>query len=173
MAPSSPANANRIQPARSLRAFGPPFWRDVMFWIALALSLVLGAIVGIVLLMLLGMPRNDAGWAWTIGLALVGAWIGFVIFSMGLNSARGMKRGASEADPERGDRLEARGRKAGKFVGTGIAKVTGRSKAEVAQAPGDSSPTTTDDSPQPTIDDAARSLGMMIGRRISARKGKS
>jgi len=99
-----------------------------MFWIAAGLSLLIGILIVIVLFMLLSTPRTDKGWAWTIGFFVVGTWIGFVILSLGLNTARGIDRGAKEADAARGDRFEEQGRKAGKVVGSGLAKVTGRSK---------------------------------------------
>jgi hypothetical protein len=153
-----------------LRAYGPPFWRDLMFWIAIGLSLFVGVLIVVALFMLLSTPRTDAGWAWTMGLFVIGVWIGFVVLSLGLNTARGLERGAEEAEAIRGDRFEAHGRKAGKVVGTGLAKVTGRSKPQPATA-NDHKETGTE--PKPTIDDAARSLGMMVGRRLGARKDKS
>ncbi len=141
-----------------------------MFWIAIGLSLLVGSVIVVALFMLLSTPKTDAGWAWTIGLFVIGAWIGFVVLSLGLNTARGLERGAEEAEAERGDRFEAHGRKAGKVVGTGIAKVTGRSKPKPAIAEDDSNASA---EPKPTFDDAARSLGMMVGRRLGARKDKS
>lgn len=167
MAPSSRSRKKR---SSTLRAYGTPFWRDLMFWIATGLSLLVGALIVVALFMLLSTPRTDAGWAWTIGLFVIGVWIGFVILSLGLNTARGLERGAEQAEAERGDRFEAHGRKAGKVVGTGLAKVTGRSKPQPATA-NDHKETGTE--PKPTIDDAARSLGMMVGRRLGARKDKS
>jgi hypothetical protein len=165
----APSSRSRQKRSSTLRAYGPPFWRDVMFWIAAGLSLLVGVIIVVLLFMLLSTPRTDAGWAWTIGLFVLGAWIGFVVLSLGLNTARGIERGAKEADEARGDRFEAHGRKAGKVVGSGLAKVTGRSKQ--------SDSTTTDakqtqSEPKPTLDDAARSLGMMVGRRLGSRKDK-
>lgn len=166
MAPSSRPRQKR---SSTLRAYGPPFWRDVMFWIAAGLSLVVGVLIVVVLFMLLSTPRTDAGWAWTLGLFVVGVWIGFVVLSLGLNTARGVERGAKEADAARGDRFEAHGRKAGKVVGTGLAKVTGRSK-QPDTASSETRETTSE--PKPTLDDAARSLGMMVGRRLGSRKDK-
>jgi hypothetical protein len=152
-----------------LRAYGPPFWRDVMFWIAAGLSLLVGVVIVVALFMLLSTPRTDAGWAWTIGIFFGGVWIGFVVLSLGLNTARGVERGAQEADAARGNRLEAHGRKAGKVVGTGLAKVTGRSKKSDSTS-SETGETTSE--PKPTLDDAARSLGMMVGRRLGSRKEK-
>ena len=167
MAPSSRSRQKR---SSTLRAYGPPFWRDLMFWIAIGLSLFVGVLIVVALFMLLSTPRTDAGWAWTMGLFVIGVWIGFVVLSLGLNTARGLERGAEEAEAIRGDRFEAHGRKAGKVIGTGLAKVTGRSKPQPATA-NDHKETGTE--PKPTIDDAARSLGMMVGRRLGARKDKS
>ncbi|CAB4333701.1 MAG: hypothetical protein F2947_03755 [Actinobacteria bacterium] len=167
MAPSSRSREKR---SSTLRAYGPPFWRDLMFWIAIGLSLFVGVLIVVALFMLLSTPRTDAGWAWTMGLFVIGVWIGFVVLSLGLNTARGLERGAEEAEAIRGDRFEAHGRKAGKVIGTGLAKVTGRSKPQPATA-NDHKETGTE--PKPTIDDAARSLGMMVGRRLGARKDKS
>jgi hypothetical protein len=145
-----------------------------MFWIAAGLSLLIGILIVIVMFMLLSTPRTDKGWAWTIGFFVVGTWIGFVILSLGLNTARGIDRGAKEADAARGDRFEEQGRKAGKAVGSGIAKVTGRSKtAPVSTAqehPAANEPQSSES--KPTLDDAARSLGMMVGRRLGSRKDK-
>lgn len=145
-----------------------------MFWIAAGLSLLIGILIVIVMFMLLSTPRTDKGWAWTIGFFVVGTWIGFVILSLGLNTARGIDRGAKEADAARGDRFEEQGRKAGKVVGSGLAKVIGRSKTTRVSTEQEhsaaSEPQSTE--PKPTLDDAARSLGMMVGRRIGSRKDK-
>jgi hypothetical protein len=145
-----------------------------MFWIAAGLSLLIGILIVIVLFMLLSTPRTDKGWAWTIGFFVVGAWIGFVILSLGLNTARGIDRGAKEADAARGDRFEEQGRKAGKVVGSGLAKVTGRSKTTPVSTEQEHSAANESQSsePKPTLDDAARSLGMMVGRRLGSRKDK-
>ncbi|MEI7624045.1 MAG: hypothetical protein WCJ88_10855, partial [Actinomycetes bacterium] len=107
MAPSSRSHTKRTS---TLRAYGPPFWRDVMFWITAALSVGIGAVIVVVLFMLLSTPRTGSGWAWTGGLFVIGIWIGFVTLSLGLNTARGVQRGTQEADAARGDRLEAHGR---------------------------------------------------------------
>ena len=145
-----------------------------MFWIAAGLSLLIGILIVIVLFMLLSTPQTDKGWAWTIGFFVVGTWIGFVILSLGLNTARGIDRGVKEADAARGDRFEEQGRKAGKVVGSGLAKVTGRSKTAPVSAEQEQSPANEPQSsePKPTLDDAARSLGMMVGRRLGSRKDK-
>lgn len=171
MAPSSRSRAKRTS---TLRAYGPPFWRDVMFWIAAGLSLLIGILIVIVLFMLLSTPRTDNGWVWTIGFFVVGTWIGFVILSLGLNTARGIDRGAKEADAARGDRFEEQGRKAGKVAGSGLAKVTGRSKTTPVSTEQEHSAASEPQSsePKPTLDDAARSLGMMVGRRLGSRKDK-
>ena len=146
-----------------------------MFWIAAGLSLLIGILIVIVMFMLLSTPRTDKGWAWTIGFFVVGTWIGFVILSLGLNTARGIDRGAKEAEAARGDRFEEQGRKAGKVVGSGLAKVTGRSKTTPVSTeqehPAATEPQSSE--PKPTLDDAARSLGMMVGRRLGGRKDKS
>lgn len=152
-----------------MRAYGPPFWRDVLFWIAVGLSLLIGILIVIVSFMLLGTPRTDAGWAWTIGSFVVGAWIGFVILSLGLNTARGIDRGAHEADASRGDRFEEHGRKAGRVVGRGLARATGRSRTGPISSEEEHSSAS---EPKPTLDDAARSLGMMVGRRLGTRKDR-
>jgi len=146
-----------------------------MFWIAAGLSLLIGILIVIVLFMLLSTPRTDKGWAWTIGFFVVGTWIGFVVLSLGLNTARGIDRGAKEADAARGDRFEEQGRKAGKVVGSGLAKVTGRSKTTPVSTEQEHSAASEPQSsePKPTLDDAARSLGMMVGRRLGSRKDKS
>lgn len=156
-----------------------------MFWIAAALSVGIGAVIVVVLFMLLSTPRTASGWAWTGGLFVIGIWIGFVILSLGLNTARGIQRGTQEADAARGDRLEAHGRNAGKVVGSGLAKVTGRSKpvptsadssAESAESETTGSASSNSDSQEsptkPTLDDAARSIGMMVGRRRKTQKDK-
>jgi len=166
----APSSRSRKKRSSTLRAYGPPFWRDLMFWIAIGLSLLVGVLIVVALFMLLNTPRTDAGWAWTMGLFVLGVWIGFVVLSLGLNTARGLERGAEEAEAIRGDRFEAHGRKVGKVVGTGLAKITGRSKPQPVTA---NDPKETTAEPKPTIDDAARSLGMMVGRRLGARKGKT
>jgi hypothetical protein len=145
-----------------------------MFWIAAGLSLLIGILIVIVLFMLLSTPRTDKGWAWTTGFFVVGTWIGFVILSLGLNTARGIDRGVKEADAARGDRFEEQGRKAGKVVGSGLAKVTGRSKTTPVSTEQEHSAANESQSsePKPTLDDAARSLGMMVGRRLGSRKDK-
>jgi len=180
----APLSRSQSKPQRSgtLRGFGPTFWRDAMFWITAAIALAVGAIVVTVLFMMLSTPRTSAGWIWTLALFILGSWCGFIVLSLGLNTARGVQRGTQEADSARGDRLEAHGRKAGKVVGNGLAKVTGRSKsAPTSSKPSPASDTTGSESPEsdpqestskPTFDDAARSIGMMVGRRIGARKDK-
>ena len=172
MAPSSRSRKKR---SSTLRAYGPPFWRDVMFWIAVGLSLLIGVLVVVVLFMLLSTPRTGNGWAWTIALFAISVWIGFVLLSLGLNTARGIDRGTKEAEAARGDRFEEQGRKAGKVVGSGLAKVTGRSKTAPVSTDqehsGAGEPQSSE--PKPTLDDAARSLGMMVGRRLGGRKDKS
>ena len=140
-----------------------------MFWIALALSLVVGVLVVIVLLMLLSTPRTDTGWIWTVGLGLLGVWIGFVVLSLGLNTSRGLERGASEADAERGDRLEAHGRRAGRVVGSGLARATGRSRPRT-EGPAHESASDIDPAPKVTIDRSARVIGQMVGRRLAERR---
>ena len=159
-----------------------------MFWIAAALSISIGGLIVIVMFMLLSTPRTGTGWVWTVGFFLIGTWMGFVVLSLGLNTARGVQRGVEEADAARGDRREAHGRRAGKVVGTGLAKVTGRSKpSTTTSAVADTSATTGSDTtapdsadsepptsePKPSFDDAARSIGMMVGRRLGARKDRS
>ncbi len=167
MAPSSRPRQKR---SSTLRAYGPPFWRDLMFWIAAGLSLLIGVFLVIALFMLLSTPRTNAGVVWTIAIFVLGSWMGFVVLSLGLNTVRGIDRGTKEADAARGDRFEARGRKAGKVVGSGLAKATGRSKE---QPKTNANAEATVSEAKPTIDDAARSLGMMVGRRLGARKDKS
>lgn len=145
-----------------------------MFWIAAGLSLLIGILIVIVLFMLLSTPRTDNGWAWTIALFAISVWIGFIILSLGLNTARGIDRGTKQADAARGDRFEEHGRKAGKVVGSGLAKVTGRSTTTPVSSAKEHSAASEPQSsePKPTLDDAARSLGMMVGRRLGDRKDK-
>ena len=171
----APSSRSRTKRSNTLRAYRPPFWRDVMFWIAAGLSLLVGVVIVVALFMLLSTPKTDPGWAWTLGLFVLGVWIGFVILSLGLNTARGIDRGAKEADAARGDRFEEQGRKAGKAVGSGLAKMTGRSKTAPVCAEQEHSTANEPQSsePKPTLDDAARSLGMMVGRRRGSRKDKS
>lgn len=146
-----------------------------MFWIVAGVSLLIGVLVVVVLFMLLSTPRTDKGWVWTIALFAISIWIGFVLLSLGLNTARGIDRGVKDADAARGDRFEEQGRKAGKVVGSGLAKVTGRSKTAPVSTeqehPAANEPRSSE--PKPTLDDAARSLGMMVGRRLGSRKDKS
>jgi len=179
VAPSSRSHTKRTS---TLRTYGPPFWRDLMFWIAAALSVGIGAVIVVVLFMLLSTPRTASGWAWTGGLFVIGIWIGFIILSLGLNTARGIQRGTQEADAARGDRLEAHGRNAGKVVGSGLAKVTGRSKPVPTSSDSSAESETTgsassnsdsqESPPKPTLNDAARSIGMMVGRRRKTQKDK-
>jgi hypothetical protein len=159
-----------------------------MFWIATVLSLAVGALVITMLLMILAGPRTTGGWAWTVGLGLLGAWIGFVALSIGLNTSRGFERGASEADRGRGDRFEAHGRSAGRVVGRGLAAVTGRTRRSqdvtsdggAAPPTQDPTPPTGDPMPTPsssptppiTVDRSARVLGQMVGRRMVERRDR-
>lgn len=152
-----------------------------MFWIAGAISLFVGLLAVIVLFMVLSTPRTGTGWVWTIGIFVLSTWIGFVLLSLGLNTARGLERGTLEAEDARSDRYEAHGRRAGKVVGTGLAKVTGRAKTTPTTDAAPNAPTTgsTDSTGSsasestPTFDDAARSLGKMVGRRLGERKERS
>jgi len=146
-----------------------------MFWIAFGVSLGIGLVIVAVGLMTLAVPRTVFGWVWLLLSFVLGSWIGFVVLSLGLNTARGIDRGAKEADTDRGDRFEERGRQAGKAVGSGLAKLTGRSNSNPNSA-GQKPPATGEpqaSEPKPTLDDAARSLGMMVGRRLGGRKDKA
>ena len=156
----------------TLRAYGPPFWSDRMFWIALALALGVGLVAVVVLLMLLAIPRTGAGWAWTIGLGLLATWIGFAAVSIGLNSARGLEQGVAEADSARGARYEEHGRRAGRAVGRGLAAVTGRATTpEPDRATIDTGDTVHDAPRRRTdLDRGANSLGRMVGRRLAERR---
>lgn len=170
MAPSSRSG--------TLRAYGPPFWSDRMFWIALAIAIGVGLLAVVVLLMLLAIPRTGAGWAWTIFLGLLATWIGFAGLSIGLNTARGMERGVAEADSARGDRYEKHGRRAGRVIGKGLATMTGRGtmpddgggagEREGAEAATDDAPRERTD-----IDRGANSLGRMVGRRLAERRART
>ncbi len=158
-----------------------------MFWIVLVLALAVGAVVAGALLVLVGTPANAIGWVWTGGAFIFGAFIGFVVLSMGLNISRAMEHGSAEADRGRGDSLEATGRAAGAVVGKGLSAVTrsSRKKGEKPtgnvpagpasgppSAPAGSSTTPAEPKPEVTVDKAARVLGSMVGRRVAERRSR-
>jgi len=144
-----------------------------MFWIASALAVVVGAIVLAALLMLLGPPRTDGGRLWTAALTMLGVGIGFMVLSIGLATGRGVEDGIAQADSARADRYEAHGRRAGRAVGEGLARVTGRSRTHAASASQDDTRMPAAEAPRPSLDDAARSVGMMVGRRLRDRRNRS
>ena len=93
--------------------------------LAAGIALAVGVLTVVVLFMLLGLPRTDAGWLWTIALGLLGVGIAWVCLSLGLTTASALERGRREAaEQARGDRFEATGRTAGRVVGTGVARAT-------------------------------------------------
>lgn len=183
---SSVAPSSRSR-SGTLRAYGPPFWADRMFWIALALAVGVGSLLVVVLLMLLAVPRTTIGWVWTIGLGLVTAWIALTVLSIGLHTARGAEQGMAEADSARGERYEEHGRRAGRVVGRGLAAVTGRSStgSTVSTDPAVAADGATADDEHPGSDDAptsrtrtdldrgANSLGRMVGRRLAERRDRT
>lgn len=144
-------------------------WTRIAFLLAIGLSLLVGALIVVLLFMLLGLPTTQRGWIVTLGLALLASWIGYIALLIGLKILRGFETGVSQADNKRGQRYEDHGRRVGRFVGTGLAKVTKRTKSVP-------SPTTNrnsaDNQSKPTMNDAARSLGMMVGRRIGSWKDR-
>ena len=158
-----------------------------MFWIALGLAVVVGALCVVALLMLLAVPRTDAGWAWLVALGLLSVWVAFAVLSIGLNTVRGAEKGAAQAEAARGDRYEEHGRRAGRVVGKGLAAMTGRSSeraepsadpaAPTSSAASNASGATSDDAPDGTsdrtrtdLDRGANSIGRMVGRRLAERR---
>ena len=141
----------------------------------LGIALAAGSVIVAVLLLLLGIPRSGSGWIWTVGLGLVGAWIAWVVLSIGQRSSEALAAGTADADAARGDRFEATGRRAGKVVGGGIARVTGRSNVEPeseAHTSGDSDQRSNGSTSgeRPSLDDTARMLGQMVGRRLGPKR---
>lgn len=95
-------------------------WRDVHLWLVLVPSLVVGALVGGLVVLVAGVPSSTAGW---VGVGLVAAivvLVAFVTLAMGVNTARAFSRGAAESDERRGRSYEATGRAAGAMVGRGL-----------------------------------------------------
>lgn len=139
--------------------------RGIVLWLMLAVSVATGGLVGALLLMVLGPPRTTEGWLWTSALIALGGTTAYVVLSIGRRTSDGFAAGTEQADRQRGDRFEATGRRAGRAVGHGLARLSRRD--EVASP---SSSPSTDSNPRPTLDDAARSLGRMVGRRLDARR---
>ena len=100
--------------------------------LAAGISLAVGVLAVVLMFMLLGLPRTDAGWLWTLALGLIAVGIAWVCLSLGLQTSRAIEHGRHQAAAEqRGDRFEATGRTAGRVVGSGVAKASklmGRAK---------------------------------------------
>ena len=50
----APSSRSRTKRSNTMRAYRPPFWRDVMFWIATGLSLLVGVLIVVALLGVFG-----------------------------------------------------------------------------------------------------------------------
>ena len=93
--------------------------------LAAGISFAVGLLAVAVLFMLLGLPRTDAGWLWTLALGLMAIGIAWVCLSLGLRTSSALEQGRRQAaDERRGDRFESTGRTAGRAVGTGVAKAS-------------------------------------------------
>ena len=95
-------------------------WRDVHLWLVLVPSLVAGALVAGIVMLVTGVPSSVAGWIAVGAVGVVVVLVAFVTLAMGVNSARAFARGAAESDERRAQSFEASGRAAGAMVGRGL-----------------------------------------------------
>ena len=183
----------------TLGAFRRPVVTDLVFWIALAMALVLGLAVAAGLVALFGVPDSTLKWAVPLLGGLAGTWIGLKFLAMGINISRAFQPD-DEPATEPGVGLESTGRAAGAVLGKGARALTKGRKpktpttpapgAPAASSPAASSPTapTAPAGPTPsrpstpapatpapdvTVDKAAKVIGSMVGRRLSERRRDS
>ena len=153
-----------------------------------AISAAVAVLAVVILFGLTGTPHTPIGWVWGVLIFAIALSIAWVSLTLGLNMSRSFDKGAADANQKRGDQLEATGRTAGAVVGKGLSKVArigsgrnSRSDSAVSTAPDLAAGSDTDASdprdaaPKVTVDNAARSIGSMMGRRIAERRaqGKS
>ena len=132
-----------------------------------AISSAAGVLAVVILFALAGTPRTPIGWVWGVLLFVIAITIAWVSLTLGLNMSRSFDKGASQADARRGDRMEATGRTAGAVVGKGLGKVARIGSGKTSRPDADDAPPPT---PKVTMDNAARSIGSMVGRRMAERK---
>jgi hypothetical protein len=150
-----------------------------------AISAVLAVLAVVILFGLTGTPHTPIGWVWGVLIFAIAITIAWISLTLGLNMSRSYDKGAADANQKRGDQLEATGRTAGAVVGKGLGKVARIGSGRTSSSGNDSpprpapAPDTKADAPKDpvpeaapkvTIDDAARSIGSMVGRRIAERK---
>ena len=144
-----------------------------------ALSAAVAVLAVVILFGLTGTPHTPIGWVWGVLIFVIALSIAWVSLTLGLNMSRSFDKGAADANQKRGDQLEATGRTAGAVVGKGLGKVArigsgrnSRSAGEVSTPAGSGSdaPDAQEAAPRVTVDNAARSIGSMVGRRIAERK---
>jgi hypothetical protein len=93
----------------------------------------------------------------------IAGWLSFKLLAMGLNTSRALEE-TDVADPKRSASLESKGRSAGAMAGRGAAALMKRGKKKKAPAAADNA------TPDVTVDNAARVLGSMVGRRLASRR---
>ncbi|CAM8626232.1 hypothetical protein MCETE7_00939 [Acidimicrobiia bacterium] len=132
-----------------------------------AIASAAGVLAVVILFALTGTPRTPIGWVWGVLLFVIAIAIAWVSLTLGLKMSRSFDEGASQADARRGDQMEATGRTAGAVVGKGLGKVA---RIGSGKAPLPNTDTPASSTPKVTVDNAARSIGSMVGRRIAERK---
>jgi hypothetical protein len=132
-----------------------------------AIASAAGVLAVVILFALSGTPRTPIGWVWGVLLFVVAITIAWVSLTLGLKMTRSFDEGVSQADERRGDQMEATGRTAGAVVGKGLGKVARIGSGKASRSNADTPPSST---PKVTVDNAARSIGSMVGRRIAERK---
>jgi hypothetical protein len=132
-----------------------------------AIASAAGVLAVVILFALTGTPRTPIGWVWGVLLFVVAIAIAWVSLTLGLKMSRSFDQGVSQADARRGDQMEATGRTAGAVVGKGLGKVARIGSGKASRSNADTPPSST---PKVTVDNAARSIGSMVGRRIAERK---
>jgi|GEM_PF-716067 len=160
-----------------LRHYHRPIWRDRLFWLVaipsvLATALAVGALLGVA-----GEPDSPVGWIRPVLLGVIVLMLSFRMLGAGVTTSRHFQRGLGEGSAPRPNDLEAKGRAAGAVVGRAVRAArrpiaaTSKPGPEPAGPEPKSEPEpAADPTPKITVDNAARSVGSMVGRRLSERR---
>lgn len=103
-----------------LRHYDRPLWRDRMFWVVAVPSvLITAALVGL-LLVVGGVPDDAIGWIRPALVGVVVLLLAFRLLGAGVTTTRHFQRGMGEGTARRESAMEARGRVAGRAVGSAL-----------------------------------------------------
>ena len=147
-----------MAPSRSRRrgtfgAFRRPFVTDLVFWVAALVALAFGALVGALVLAMLGVPGSWVGWLPVAVALVVAGWLAFKLLVMGMNMSRALHH-PEPADDARASTLEGTGRAAGALAGRGAAALARRTRGTSATpsgSPETPTPPPVPDAPGPDV----------------------